>query len=430
MSLPISVTDVEMLSILNLERSTGSTPTPPAGSLIYYVRSFRLTIAELLKVIDSWERKRIWPGECLAWQTATEFIPDQNEEVYVRYVGMTARIPAWERYTDDLARREGGIYGAWIEALGKVAVNQSGVVTIYWEKEAGKNKVRVTLAGGRSTNVHPPKDATGIDAVRSIHFLSAWIDIRMHDGTSCTYTRFKRSTTNPTFPGDVLRSKLTESRTAELESLWELETKLNFDQTFPPDMAITGSSCTNCGSIREKCGGRLPCPRCVHMGLTCVPQTLASAATGTSGATGKKSAGRPSGSARPSARPSAGTSAGSSAGSSAGPSTGRPSSSAAATSGQKPRRRRARRIVDDSSEEDIYDLPTVEEEEVAEKEDEEEEATFAPTQAKGKGKGKAKAGGGAEIRGKCNTCRLMGTFCNGKNPCQRCVSRKLQCAYG
>jgi len=67
---------------------------------------------------------------------------------------------------------------------------------------------------------------------------------------------------------------------------------------------------------------------------------------------------------------------------------------------------------------------------VAEKEDEEEEATFAPTQAKGKGKGKAKAGGGAEIRGKCNTCRLMGTFCNGKNPCQRCVSRKLQCAYG
>lgn len=31
---------------------------------------------------------------------------------------MTARISAWERYTDDLARREGGIYGAWIEALG------------------------------------------------------------------------------------------------------------------------------------------------------------------------------------------------------------------------------------------------------------------------------------------------------------------------
>lgn len=66
MSLPISVTDVEMLSILNLERSTESTPTPPAGSHIYYVRSFRLTIAELLKVIDSRERKRIWPGECLA----------------------------------------------------------------------------------------------------------------------------------------------------------------------------------------------------------------------------------------------------------------------------------------------------------------------------------------------------------------------------
>ncbi|KAI7465802.1 hypothetical protein KC351_g14790 [Hortaea werneckii] len=420
MSLPISVTDVEMLSILNLERSAESTPTPPAGSHIYYVRSFRLTIAELLKVIDSWERKRIWHGECLDWKTATKFIPDQNEEVYVRYVGMTATISAWDRYADDLARREGGIYGAWIEALGKRCQQlgepggrawsstsrgawngfyQSGIVTIYWEKEAGKKKVRVTLAGGRSTNVHPPKDATGIDAVRTIHFLPTGIDIRMHDGTSCTYTRFKRSITNPIFPGDVLRSKLTESGTAELKNLWELETNLNFDQTFLSDMAITGSSCTNCASIREMCGGQLPCPRCVRMGLTCVPQTLASAATGTPGATGKKSAGRPSSSARPSAGPSARSSSGSSA--------GRLSSSAAAISGQRPRRGNARPVIDDSSE-DIYDLPTVEEEEVAEEEeDEEEEAISAPTQAKGKGKGKAKAKarGGAEIRALSALCQ-------------------------
>lgn len=84
MSLPISVTDVEMLSILNLERSTAETETPPAGSHTYYVRSFCLTIVELLKVIESWERKRIWPGECLAWKMATEFILDLDEEVYVR----------------------------------------------------------------------------------------------------------------------------------------------------------------------------------------------------------------------------------------------------------------------------------------------------------------------------------------------------------
>ncbi|KAI7161419.1 hypothetical protein KC349_g2859 [Hortaea werneckii] len=828
-SIPISVTDVEMLSILDLERSNEQTPAPAAGSHIYYVRSFCLTIKELLGVIGSWERKRIWAGECLAWKTATEFILDPDEEVYVRYVGMTTRLSAWGRYADDLARREGGIYGAWIEALGsrcphvltecrvysfpqkstrafrgkagqilplferhvdlreqclialfgrstllnrqaggwhssyqpsdadhsqflklqtdafstmkqltqgenysqpsgqmqheicywvnrtvelsrahpkelgtdkipvtdgmetawiqqampatilgysiitivgdyfpvaamsdptsfwhsplrgprwlkevlarlqafeegrshwlegdidafvdaqvlpfidyqytplrdvyreesanlmrqyfemvqslivvtmerstsgvvranfvglwsghdflpdvgepaiqfwtdpgqvsglgnksksaenevepehcfiqvpsfhpgadkytehavefrrvfdmtwwqvvclihvaldtlangenwqdrrnelceeilkgfkkrwqasgchdafqaakvtlgqyyakkesqwtkdprrafrnsldgqQVAVNQSGVVTVYWEKEASKRKVRVTLAGGRSTNVHPPKDATGADAVRTIHFLPTGVDIRMHDGTSCTYTRFKRNTTNPTFPGDVLRSKLTESGTAELKNLWELETSLDFDQTFPTDMAITGSSCTNCASIRETCGGQLPCPRCVRMGLTCVPQTLASAATGTFGIPGRQTT---RGSATRGSNTRGLTTRGAS------------SSIGGAGSGQGIKRKNTHQVVDDSSA-DIYDIPTVEEEE-----EEEEVILAAPSQApQGKGKGKAKAGGGAEITGKCNVCRLMGTFCNGKKPCQRCVGRRLQCAY-
>ncbi|GAB1737900.1 hypothetical protein NU219Hw_g2372t1 [Hortaea werneckii] len=844
MSLPMSVTDVEMLSILNLERSTPETPTPPAGSHIYYVRSFCLTIVELLRVIDSWERKRIWPGECLAWKTATEFILDPDEEVYVRYVGMTARGSAWGRYADDLARREGGIYGAWIEALGnkcphvltecrvysfpqkstmafrgdagqilplftshvdlreqclialfgrstllnrqaggwhssyqpsdadhtqfvklqtdafstmkqliesenysqpsddmqndvsswvnqvvelgrahpeelgtdsipvtddletiwiqqampatiygysiinivgdyvplatmsdptsfwysplrgprwlketlarlqafeegrgywlegdidalvdaqvlpftdyqytprrdayreesanlmrqyfemvqslivvtmerrtagvvranfvglwsahdflpdvgepaiqfwtdpgqvsglgnkskraenevepehcfiqvpsfhpgadkytehavefrrvfdmtwwqvvclihvaletlangenwqnrrnelceeilkgfkkrwhasgchdvfqaakvtldqyfakresqwtkdsrrafrnsidgqEVAVHQSGVVTIYWEKEAGKGKVRVTLAGGRSTNVHPPKDATGNDAVRTIHFLRTGVDIRMHDGTSCTYTRFRRSTTNPTFPGDVLRSKLTESGTAELKNLWELETKLDFDQTFPTGMAITGSSCTNCASIRETCGGQLPCPRCVRMGLTCVPQTMGGGTAGTSGAAGRQttrgSTGRGS-TTRGSITRGSTTRGSAIRGSAIRGSTTRATSSSigGAGSGQRSKRKNTHQVVDDSSA-DIFDIPTVEEEE--ENEEEEDEITLAaPSQApQSKGKGRGKAGGGAEIKGKCNTCRLTGTACNGKKPCLRC----------
>lgn len=90
-----------------------------------------------------------------------------------------------------------------------------------------------------------------------------------------TYTRFRRSTTNPTFPGGVIRAKLhaNENGMSEIVELWQHETGLDFEIAFPENTPIPGSACQSCAAIRYTCGNERPCERCVRLGLECMPQT-------------------------------------------------------------------------------------------------------------------------------------------------------------
>lgn len=157
----------------------------------------------------------------------------------------------------------------------QVNINLSSIVSVYWKKPDG-TKVIAKIAGGRSTNVHPPKGATGNEAIRTIHFLPTGVDIRDHAGNSSTYTLYRRSFADPTFPGHILRVKLKEEEQGvkDMIELWEYETGLDFDSTVPKDAVITGSACQNCAVGRDTCGSQRPCARCVRMNLECKPQTL------------------------------------------------------------------------------------------------------------------------------------------------------------
>lgn len=50
----------------------------------------------------------------------------------------------------------------------QVNINLQGVISVYWTKPNG-TKALAKMCGGAGTNVHPPKDAAGPDAIRTIH---------------------------------------------------------------------------------------------------------------------------------------------------------------------------------------------------------------------------------------------------------------------
>ncbi|KAK4891095.1 hypothetical protein LTR27_010302 [Elasticomyces elasticus] len=344
----------------------------------------------------------------------------------------------------------------------EVAVNLSGVVSVYWTKPDGKTTARITIAGGRSTNVHPPKGATGKEAIRTIHFLSSGIDIRDSDGNSCTYTRFKRSTTNPTFPGDVIRSKLEEKGTEDIVELWELETGLVFDDTFPEGSAMSGSACTNCAKNRDVCGGKIPCPRCVRMKLECKPQIMPTKPAAGKASSSKTGAGRkspekggqkspdkggrkspPKKDAPAAKKPSAGPSTGASlarvpelpspGAASAGPTLppatpGPPRTYASPYASRTPAQPRASQTFGPprSSQGLAPSRPSLAS---APRGQAQTFAPPAPPPVSGdpvpKGTGKRRRQ--ISIREKCRRCRLGGMECDQERPCQKCAARGVEC---
>lgn len=117
---PITVSTEELSTILELEESLPDTPSPPLGSQIYYVRCFELTTDLLLQIVTKWEQEGRHREECEAWKLATSFIKDKKKPIYIRYVGTSTVISAFERFATDLARREGGLYGHFREELANV----------------------------------------------------------------------------------------------------------------------------------------------------------------------------------------------------------------------------------------------------------------------------------------------------------------------
>lgn len=120
---PITVTTDELSTIFELEESVQFTPSPPLGTQIYYIRSFELTTELLLQIVTRWEQEGRHPEECKAWRSATRFIKDRKKPVFIRYVGTSTVISAFERFATDLARREGGLYGHFREELAKITPN-------------------------------------------------------------------------------------------------------------------------------------------------------------------------------------------------------------------------------------------------------------------------------------------------------------------
>lgn len=69
------------------------------------------------------------------------------------------------------------------------------------------------------------------------------IDIRDHACQSLNASTVRRTdTTAPTFPGSVIRAKLAQKGTSGITGIWEAETGLDFNETFPPSGTQQGAS--------------------------------------------------------------------------------------------------------------------------------------------------------------------------------------------
>ncbi|USW59350.1 hypothetical protein Slin15195_G126690 [Septoria linicola] len=135
---PMLTTDITMASILNLRPSTKSIPGPDRGQQIFYLRSFRVTIATLHK----------------EWQKQLELIEDDETEVYVRYVGTFTPVSACARFVANLKGRTDGIYAFLIATLSKIGPAAIEYCSYYTFPGGTSNSFRT------STGVLRPLDST------------------------------------------------------------------------------------------------------------------------------------------------------------------------------------------------------------------------------------------------------------------------------
>ncbi|KAK8253536.1 hypothetical protein IWZ00DRAFT_193053 [Phyllosticta capitalensis] len=117
MNNPMFLSDVNMAAILRLKQSTSSSRPPAQGTSIYYVRSFQMTINQLLHVIALWDRDRKYFSEAFAWKVAMEAEANVEQPVWVRYIGASQSVSAWNRHMDDLEQRTDAVYGAFLDTL-------------------------------------------------------------------------------------------------------------------------------------------------------------------------------------------------------------------------------------------------------------------------------------------------------------------------
>ncbi|KAF2137224.1 uncharacterized protein K452DRAFT_236227, partial [Aplosporella prunicola CBS 121167] len=113
---PLFLPDDDMVAILNLRRSTPATPPPAQGNTLFYIRSFCLSIGQLIQMIANRETEGKFEDESLAWKIATELAQDEDQPVWIRYVGLSSSESGWGRHEADIYNRSAGIFGAFVKA--------------------------------------------------------------------------------------------------------------------------------------------------------------------------------------------------------------------------------------------------------------------------------------------------------------------------
>lgn len=114
---PMLITDTRLASILQMETSNRNTSNPEKGSTLYYVRSSAVTVNQLTGVLEQFEQQNLTFDEVNHWKAMTEYVTEKETVVYVRYIGMSSSVSAWQRYATDLVQRTDGVYGHFVRVL-------------------------------------------------------------------------------------------------------------------------------------------------------------------------------------------------------------------------------------------------------------------------------------------------------------------------
>jgi hypothetical protein len=119
---PMTTSDDDLAKAVllrRLERSTASDRAEWRTRQTFYVRSWRMTVAELRIVVESWRREGKQYGIVDVWNgLIAESQLHDNDAVWVRYVGTTKR-DGYTRFVEDRTGRTNGQYHSFVTTVEK-----------------------------------------------------------------------------------------------------------------------------------------------------------------------------------------------------------------------------------------------------------------------------------------------------------------------
>ena len=105
---PLNVTNPQLSRMFSLKQSESTADKPPEGSTIFYVRTFSFYVSELMHLLEHLIEKGEGSDKPYRWISELQGmgdVEDDDQTVFLRYVGMSDSKAAWKRFRDDLRIR-------------------------------------------------------------------------------------------------------------------------------------------------------------------------------------------------------------------------------------------------------------------------------------------------------------------------------------
>jgi len=136
-SSPLTVTNVELSRILNLELSTQVSPPTQTGYHHYYIRSWTFTYQELKAVCAHMIADDQRFPEVIEWLNVGKIHRNKTDVFTIRYAG-TVLGPGrpYDRYAEDLAHRTSGILAEFTRAVDTIAPHVAQAAQIFLLRDA------------------------------------------------------------------------------------------------------------------------------------------------------------------------------------------------------------------------------------------------------------------------------------------------------
>jgi hypothetical protein len=146
-SAPLTVTNVELSRILNLELSTQASPPTQIGYQHYYIRSWTFTFQELAALCTHMAADDSRLSEVAEWLEVGKLHRNNTKFFTIRYAG-TVVGPGrpCDRYTEDLAQRTSGILAEFTRAVDTIAPHVAQAAQIFLLRDASVRKDDVVMA--------------------------------------------------------------------------------------------------------------------------------------------------------------------------------------------------------------------------------------------------------------------------------------------
>ena len=118
---PLSLPDSVLSSMFSLKEDNGLSNyvKSPDTPIIFYLRSFSMTVSQLKSIVDDWETRKYYYGEATTWLSMTAAMSSE-EIVYIRYIGATERKTPFQRYTADFSSKTGPVLAKFLETVGRL----------------------------------------------------------------------------------------------------------------------------------------------------------------------------------------------------------------------------------------------------------------------------------------------------------------------